>query len=142
MTTPAKKAMEAMEAAARARLAVVTATRTDRAEAAKRTMQTLPADHWLNDEEIIELIEWVLAESGKGPLASGVHTHRVCALLAEVLLRRDTAATTETTALKRLEKIQPILDELARHQDVGDDTDYTLSRVLKAFDAFRAEVKL
>lgn len=91
-----------MEVAARARLTIVVTTRTERAEAAKRTMQTLATDHWLNDEEIIELIEWVLAESGKGPLAAGVRTHQVCALLAEVIHKRSVPETSKETSSQGL----------------------------------------
>lgn len=92
MTPAAKKAQEAMEAAARARLAAVIGARTARAEAAARALAELPSDHWVTDDEMTELIEWLLAESGRGPHSAGVHVHRVGALLAEILHKRRTAA--------------------------------------------------
>jgi hypothetical protein len=97
IVTPVQKAQAAMEAAARARLAVVNAARRDRAEAAARAVSILATNHWLNEEELTELIEWVIAESGRGPLTSGVRTHQVCALLAEVLHKRRTQDSAKET---------------------------------------------
>ena len=86
--TTGRKAQEAMEAAARARMDAVVTARVERAKAAVRALRELPSDHWATDEELPELIEWLLAESGRGPLSAGVHVHRVGALLAEVIHRR------------------------------------------------------
>jgi hypothetical protein len=91
MTPASKKAQEAMEASARARLAAVISARAARAEAAASALAGLPSDHWVTDEELTELIEWLLAESGRGPHSAGVHVHRVGALLAEILHKRRSA---------------------------------------------------